>query len=245
VNAHGGAQLRLDAIDALETHYAPAGGHQLHQPLELAHAAAAELLSWLGFRDVRRDGETIAAADPAEVPGYVLTRGADVHGRCIALVGRGDPPATQGGAAFVDADLLALTANHHLLAAGLVYPTYYTNLFPDLREELTRQVAGTRERGAGLWPQDRTQSGVEVSGVATLTDDAVILPKLFRRLADYLQLNAGDPSLAGFDAYLAQRDDRLFVISTGHKTGLDFVVEVKGQTVRLTVPPEDLLFEEA
>ena len=48
-NASGAAQLRLDAIDALETHYTPQGGHTLHQPLTLAHAAAAELLTWVGF----------------------------------------------------------------------------------------------------------------------------------------------------------------------------------------------------
>jgi len=36
-NASGAAQLRLDAIDALETHY---GSPRTHQPLGLAHAAA-------------------------------------------------------------------------------------------------------------------------------------------------------------------------------------------------------------
>jgi hypothetical protein len=36
-NASGGAQLRLDGIDALETHYSPLGGTPLHQPLEFAH----------------------------------------------------------------------------------------------------------------------------------------------------------------------------------------------------------------
>ena len=46
-NAGGAAQLRLDAIDALETHY---GNPRTHQPLGLAHAAAAELLDWLGFQ---------------------------------------------------------------------------------------------------------------------------------------------------------------------------------------------------
>jgi len=39
-NASGAAQLRLDAIDALETHY---DTPRTHQPLGLAHAAAAEL----------------------------------------------------------------------------------------------------------------------------------------------------------------------------------------------------------
>lgn len=38
INARGHAQLRLEAIDALETHYTPAGGGSLNQPLALAHA---------------------------------------------------------------------------------------------------------------------------------------------------------------------------------------------------------------
>src|SRR5947208_16066290 len=40
-NATGAAQPSADALDALETHYSPTGGHTLHQPLGLAHAAAA------------------------------------------------------------------------------------------------------------------------------------------------------------------------------------------------------------
>jgi hypothetical protein len=95
-----------------------------------------------------------------------------------------------------------------------------------------------------VWARDRTQKGVKVAGLATLTDEAVILPKLFRRLADYLELNAGDPSLAGFSAYLAQRDDPLIILSTGRYTGFDYVVRVDGQTVRLTTEPEDIAFQE-
>src|SRR4051812_20296896 len=72
-NATGGAQLRLDAIDALETHYAPPGGHVLHQPLALAHAAAAELLAWVGFEDVQREGETVKSVREDDRPGFILT----------------------------------------------------------------------------------------------------------------------------------------------------------------------------
>src|SRR4051794_40153178 len=91
LNAHlgggGAAQLRLDGIDALETHYTPPahGGHSLHQPLELAHAAGARLLQLLGFTDVARDGETVTAAIPQAIPGYILTRFADKYGRPVAL----------------------------------------------------------------------------------------------------------------------------------------------------------------
>ena len=71
------------------------------------------------------------------------------------------------------------------------------------------------------------------------------MPKLFRRLMDYLALGGGDTSLAGFPAFLTARDDRLLILSTGHLTGFDYIVEVDQQHVRLKRPPEDLVFIEA
>lgn len=73
----------------------------------------------------------------------------------------------------------------------------------------------------------------------------MILPKLFRRLVDYLALGAGSLDLAGFGAFLAARNDRVIVLSTGQATGLDTVVTVDGQTVTMTRPPEDFMFVEA
>lgn len=243
-NVGGGAQLRMDGIDALETHYTASPLGVLHQPLKYAQLAAGELLSWLGFTDVRRnDSETVTAATPDQAPGFILTRGADLYGRCVALVGRGLAPAASGRQVRVEVELLRQTANHWLTGHGLVYPTFYRKLYPDLRAELARVAAQARP-DTGLWPLDATQSGAEVDSLASLTGSAVILPKLFRRLAGYLALNNGDPSLAGFHDYLAQRDDRLYILSTGHWSGLDTVVDVSGQTVRLTTAPEDLIFDE-
>jgi hypothetical protein len=92
-NHSGTAQLRLDAIDALETHY---GTPRTHQPWTLAQAAADELLDWLGFTGVNRSpDQTVTAGIPATVPGYILTREADLYGRCIAMVGRGEGPASR------------------------------------------------------------------------------------------------------------------------------------------------------
>jgi endonuclease YncB( thermonuclease family) len=244
-NAGGGAQLRLDGIDALETHYSPRGGGPLHQPIDLAHQARDELVRWLGFRGVQRDGETVTAATPEQLPGYLLTRGADLYGRCVALVGRGDAPAASGTQAMVRVADLRRTANHRLVAAGLAYPTFYLKLFPDLRAELTKQARQARAAKKGIWAGDLSQKGVDVKSLATLTDEAVLLPKLFRRLVDYLAINDRDVSLDGFPAYLAQREDPVFILSTGHYTGFDFVVEVRGQVVRLTTEPEDLVFQEA
>jgi endonuclease YncB( thermonuclease family) len=242
-NAGGGAQLRLDAIDALETHYAPTGGMRVHQPLALARQAAAELLRWLGFKNVQRDVEKVVSAEPTELSGFLLTRTADLYGRCVALIGRGDAPAPSGTQVRVNVAHLRRTANFRLISTGLAYPTYYLNLFPDLRRALTAEVQRARS-GRGLWPQDRTEKGVEVGGLETLTDSAVILPKLFRRLVDYLDLNTGEPSLDGFAAYLTQRDDRVLVLPEGDFTSFDTVVRVDGPQIRLITAPENLVFQE-
>src|SRR4051794_14343994 len=54
-NAGGGVQLRLDAVDALETHYTPPGAHiPWHQPADLGGGASTALLDLLGFTDVIR-----------------------------------------------------------------------------------------------------------------------------------------------------------------------------------------------
>lgn len=244
-NASGGAQLRLDGVDALETHY-PVTGGAVHQPLEFGHDAAAGLLKWLGFTKVVRDpDETVTAATPAQRPGYVLTRNADLHGRCVALAGRGKAPAKSGTDVFVDPALVRQTANYHLLQKGLVYPTFYSKLFPDLRNTMAHAALQAQSAARGLWPWDHTRSGVKVAGLETVMDEIVMWPKLFRRLVDYLILGQGDVSLSGFPAYLAQRADRYIILSTGHPTtGLDLVVKVTGQTLKLTRPYEDLLFED-
>jgi hypothetical protein len=240
-NPLGRAKLRLDAIDTLETHY-----HQVHQPLEFAHKAADELLRWLGFTDVQRTpNETVTAATPESVPGFILTRGADSHGRCVALVGRGEPPGASGTEIGVDVPLLRTTANHHLLGLGLAYPTFYRGLFSDLRDELTTVAHQAQAAPAqGLWPEDVTTVGAKITGLSSLTEEAVILPKLFRRLVDYFA--SGSPSVGCFPAFLAGVQDHFSVLSTGKRhVGLNHVVEiVNGDTVRMSHPVEDLLFDE-
>ena len=243
-NRSHGAQLRLDGIDALETHYTVTG-EALHQPLDLARAAADRLLDFLGFTAFERDArETVTSSTPPEVPGFILTRGADLYGRCIALAAPGSaPPMDANHSVFVDIPLLHKTANYQLLKEGLAYPTYYRKLFYDLRNEMTKAVNEARPK-LGVWADDQTTSGVNIQSMKTLVDEAVIMPKLFRRLVGYFDLNNGDTSLDGFAAYLEQRDDRVFLLSDGQWTGLGTVVDVNGQTVKLTKPPEDLVFEE-
>jgi hypothetical protein len=137
------------------------------------------------------------------------------------------------------------SVNHQLVAAGLVYPTYYSKLFPDLRDALTTAANQARADQQGVWEDGATTSGATITSLEALNNELVILPKLFRRLVGYLALGAGDISLDGFLAFLASRDDRLFVISEAHATGLDNITRVEGPTGRVLHPPDDLIFIEA
>ena len=139
---------------------------------------------------------------------------------------------------FVDAAAIAGSTNHQLLASGLVYPTYYSKLFVDLRAALNQAVAEARAADRGVWPDDLTTKGVTVDGLAVLTDTAVAaaeaVPAARRLPVDQQRRSCRSPACP---AYLAHdRDDRVIVASTGQVTGFDNVLEVDGQTVRATRP---------
>ncbi len=254
----GHVDVRLEGIDALETHYTGNYGTEERQPRKFADAATEKLLTWLRFTDIRytvdpRNGHENISATPDSVPGFVLTGGSDIFGRCVALVGRGVPPGASGYEIDVKAELLKQTANHYLLTEGLVYPTFYAGLPADLRRELTAASRQAKaDPGKGVWNMtsgslgDVTLTGAKITGMSSITHDVVILPKLFRRLKEYLSL--GDTSLAGFPVYLAGAADKFRILSATPSrllTGLQNVVEVtNGETVKMTHSSEDLLFDE-
>ena len=63
---------------------------------------------------------------------------------------------------------------------------------PGANNDLTATVKAARKAHTGVWAVDKTQSGVNVQSLARLTDQAVILPKRFRRLTSYLHLSTPD-----------------------------------------------------
>ena len=146
---------------------------------------------------------------------------------------------------YLDVAELRRSVNHQLLAAGWVYPTFYSKLFFDLRDELAAVAVAARAAGSGVWADDASLPGFTLRSRAQLTDELVILPKLFRRLAEYLTLDGtGGVGLAGFPAFLAAHGDRLFTVPAGQATTFATLLDVRRQTVRLTVPPEQIVFQE-
>jgi endonuclease YncB( thermonuclease family) len=248
-NAHGGVQLRLDAIDALETHYTPRSSpHPWRQNPALGDGASTALLDLLGFTGVTRNAVGIVtAATPPTRPGAILTRFADKYGRAVAFAipdGQ-QPDGADGGQVRLDPDGLAASVNQQLLQDGWVYPTFYSKLYPDLRDALSAATGAARAAGTGIWADDSTNSGFTLESRDQLTEELVILPKLFRRLAEYLTLdNTGGVDLSGFLGFLQAKADGLFTVPAGHATHLDTLINVSGQKMALTLPPEQIVFIE-
>src|SRR3954454_14464430 len=99
INARG-VSVRLEAIDALETHF-----EETHQELAGANAARDALLAALGFTNVTYFEDLpnkVASADADRLPGYVLSNGIDANGRVIGYVYPGTPTSADGSQVFLD-----------------------------------------------------------------------------------------------------------------------------------------------
>jgi hypothetical protein len=236
MNAAEHAQLRLEAIDTLETHF-----RNVSQPSEFAIKALDFLLQSVGITGAKWDvlrTRVISANDGT--PGFIVARTVEKNRRPVAFAFAGAPPVPDGSSLFFDTTLLKNSVNYKALVEGLAYPTFYTGLFPDLRDELVRGTAIARAATSEIWKADVTNAGFGVTSLQSITDKHVILPKLFRRLVEYLEAGGG---IAGFDDFLEAQAERITILSTGHFTHFDTIVKLSGTTVTMTEPPENVVFE--
>ncbi len=235
LNARGHAQLRIEAVDALETHY-----QGVCQPPRPARAATNCLLSHLGINEVVWD-ETHSAVVKAQdgTDGFILARSTESNRRPVAFVFAGESMEKDGSEIILDESILKESYNYRLLTQGLAYPMYYNGLFSDLRRPLTEAVTNARAEGKGLWPYDKTNKGFSVSNLKAITEEVAILPKLFRRIVDYM--GAGG-RIDGFKEHLQKGCEPLVRIQQVHFTRLDAIVDMRGEKVRLAELPENLIF---
>jgi endonuclease YncB( thermonuclease family) len=239
----GSTQLRLEGIDALELHF-----DSTHQPRPLADEARDFLTGKLGLNPVPyRPPRNIQVQPPVAkdaTGGFILSRALEVNGRPIAFAFTSTPPAADGAEVFLRSSLLRRSLNYRSPLAGQAYPLFYDTLFADLRAVLTQAATTARQAGSGLWPQDRSQAGLQVTGQAELEQQGVVFPKLFRRLSEFLaQQQPG--GLAGLLAWLAASEEQVLDLPAGNFTHFDNVVAVEGDQVRLLRRPEELVFVSA
>jgi hypothetical protein len=108
---------------------------------------------------------------------------------------------------------------------------------------LTHAAKTARASGRGLWTRDRSDLGLAVSDQAALERDAVVFPKLFRRLTEFLSRQVG--LVDQFLPWLAAKREQVLDLTNGSFTHFDNVLEVHDSTVRLTRGPEQLVFVSA
>ncbi|MFJ3791342.1 thermonuclease family protein [Kitasatospora sp. NPDC090091] len=237
-----GISVRLEAIDALETHF-----NETHQELAGANAGRDRLLELLGFTNVvffDDQPNKVQSADQDSIRGHVLSNGIDANGRLIGFVYKGEPTEPDGTPVFLDDARVDLSANAVQLTEGNAYPAFYATLPATLRTHLADVSRSARAAKVGLWPRSKA----DPNGKATVPDLAalqqlVMWPKLFRRLVPFLA--TGAPDLTGFDAWLRQdpvhRDDPIFLLDRGEHGNLHDVIEAVGHDIQLTVWPEDFI----
>ncbi|KAH7007927.1 uncharacterized protein B0I36DRAFT_300707 [Microdochium trichocladiopsis] len=94
-SGRGNIGIRLEAIDALETHFPK--GRMWRQEKEGAEKARDALLYRLGFRDIVFQGNKVLSAKNDELPGYVLANSIDPNGRVIGFIFAGGEDTARRG----------------------------------------------------------------------------------------------------------------------------------------------------
>lgn len=242
-------QLRLECIDALETHFMAGSPRLTHQPMGPAMAAREKLLDLLGFTGVQwsPDKMTVTGVDADDRPGFILASTFDSTGkRPVSYAFAGGLPAgvTDGDDTFLDVARLVESANYRMVNQGFAYPMYYEGAFFDLRAAFDAAVDQAKAIGAAdtIWPRDVTNSGFVVPPDATLLDEKALWPKLFRRVSTYLKENP-DSGLAGFVDWMAANRDECVDLDTGSWTALHNFIAWDGAQIRMTKDIRRLMFK--
>lgn len=242
----GGIILRLDGIDALETHYLASGGLGiLRQPAPWPEHAAAALLTFLGFEEVRRHSdERIIASRPLATRGAIAVRRIDKYGRAVVFAFRGQFHAAHASRFELTPDVVRSSVNWHQLRHGHAFPIFYQDMSPALMALCSDAARAAQGEGLGFWPKDRTHSGFSLTSLDALKNEALLLPKLFRRLVDHVGGNGGRLSLATFHALLEAKVGQVSLWREQCSASFADLVEIDGAALRLLIAPDEMAFAE-
>jgi endonuclease YncB( thermonuclease family) len=227
-------QLRVESIDAMETHY-----EGYHQPRTFALAALESLLEMLGITNViySLSLTQIVEADDGK-PGFIASASTDNFGRPVSYLFPASANLTDG--AVVESANLPIddSINFQLAREGLVYPTFYKTTDRLIAEKIRAAVARARKTKRGIWSIDRT-SDFTLYDIRTLQEDILILPKLFRRLVVFFDKYSEFNQLG---EYLTKQKDKLVLWDGTPKKSLAELMKISGRRILLKTPPEDILF---
>lgn len=227
-------QLRVESIDAMETHYA---GY--HQPRPFAIAALESLLELLNIKSVvySLSITQIVDADDGK-SGFIASATTDRFGRPISYLFPKSAKLTDG-AVMDSADLpIEKSLNFQLAREGLVYPTFYTTTDRILAEKIRAVVARARKTKRGIWSIDRTPDFM-LWDIRTIQEDILLMPKLFRRLVGFFDKYSDFGKL---EEYMAKQRDNLVLWDGTKKRSLADLMKISGRRLQMKTPVEDILF---
>lgn len=244
--AEGNFQLRFEEVDATELHY-----REQAQPL--GAWARDWLLKMIGFTNVTYgpDGESVDTCDQLEIDGYILFKGYDVYGRPICYVFIGDLPEGIKSGTWVNLTtaLLKQSLNYVMLRKGIAYLTIYSSSPEEHRQALISAARAAEKEKLGVWALDQTNE-FTFTGLGSIGPDSnvVILPKIFRRLVDWVL--DGGMQTKDFPAWLEwtettkkNRNDVVIINGTDRKK-LSEVITQKGNVITVSFSLFDCVFEE-
>lgn len=244
-NNAGITTIRLEGVDALETHFS-IEGDEFRQRIDLALAARDFLLSEMGFGQIQYfiDPEfKVEQVENHPVNGYILSNGLDTYGRVIAFIYTGTNPAADGSTIYLTPQMLDDSLNARLLSSGNAYASFYLTLPAELRERLKQLTLDARDKSTGLW-QNATVTTSKRAVIQNLDQlqQLVIWPKLFRRLAAYFQ--SGYDGLDRLQQWIREdkvnRDDRLILPNSELGNMHDLLI-IDGDTLRMAYEPEEVV----
>ncbi|MFT5469776.1 MAG: endonuclease YncB(thermonuclease family) [Verrucomicrobiales bacterium] len=225
-------QIRIEAIDALETHYIG-----FSQPGAFSVAAMESLLEMLGIKNYVFN-LAVNRIDEADdlTHGAIVTAGVDIFDRPICFVFP-DGVEMEDGAEIEMSELpWKKSLNYRLLERGLVFPTFYNSLDEGILDEFRKATRRMLANSKGLWAVDRTR-GFDLWDVKTVQERVVIMPKFFRRLIRFFEARTTFEELPD---YLKQTREKVIDLKTGKTDRFTKLIEVEGRRIGLTVNPEDL-----
>ncbi len=234
----GTVQLRFEAIDAPELHY-------LGEAQPLGSEARDYLLGQLGFTNFTHKNDKITSSIPTEIRGGILSQAAETNGRPVsyAFLEADLIDLSDGERTLVNETLLAKSLNTKVLQAGMAYYTVYSSQPQNHRNFMKGLALEAKTQNLGIWQNDMTAS-FTLNGFLSVTDDQLILPKLFRRCVNYLR-----DKEKGFDGNLKDwllanpNEDDEIMLGTRRST-LSSLIQVEGNTVYVLFDPLEVVFIE-
>jgi endonuclease YncB( thermonuclease family) len=239
-SSDGSVQLRLDGIDAPETHYGA-----LAQPL--GTQARDALLDLCGFITIERDAELVTAAEPERIAAAALSGLVDPNGRPVALLAVGSELPADGSVPALGDELFERTLNVAQLRGGDGYLTLYRSTAPDLRDRLRDVAREARDGRRGVWARDATARFTLRAQADIGPGGQLVLPKLFRRCSDYLRTRTAGETLADWlrtHGEPGRPEDDEVIVGGGERTRLSELVAQDGDRIAFPVDLLDLVFIE-